>query len=93
MNKVSEAKFAVLYKTKKPLKVLMLKIPKCQKNQLLIKIKYSFICGSQMNEIYGYKGKDIYIPHVLGHEASGYVVDKGLNVNNFKKMIKYFCHG
>ena len=33
------------------------------KNQVLVKIVYSGICGSQIGEIIGVKGKDKYLPH------------------------------
>ena len=55
-------------------------IPKLKKNQLLIKIKYTSICGSQIFEISGLRGKDAYLPHLLGHEGAGIVVDKHKSV-------------
>ena len=51
MKKIENAKFAVLKNLNKPLKILNLKIPNCEKQQLLVKINYSFICGSQLNEM------------------------------------------
>ena len=84
MKNYYESRFAVLNKTGKPLLIKNLKIPKLENNQLLVKIKYSYICGTQMNEISGSKGADKYLPHTLGHEASGYVVDLGPNVKKFK---------
>jgi len=78
------SKFAILHKTKKPLLIKELKIPNLKKNQILVKIKYSYICGTQINEISGSKGKDKYLPHTLGHEASGYIVSLGSNVDKFK---------
>ncbi len=48
--------------------------------QVLVKIDYSGICGSQLGEIDGVKGPDPYLPHLLGHEASGYVMDTGVGV-------------
>ena len=84
MKNYYESRFAVLNKTGKPLLIKNLKIPKLENNQLLVKIKYSYICGTQMNEISGSKGVDKYLPHTLGHEASGYIVDLGPNVKKFK---------
>ena len=49
--------------------------------QVLVKIKYSGICGSQINEIDAVKGKDIYLPHLLGHEGSRIVEKIGLMVS------------
>jgi S-(hydroxymethyl)glutathione dehydrogenase / alcohol dehydrogenase len=40
-------------------------------------VQYSRICGSQIGEIYGVKGPDRYLPHLLGHEGAGTVLDVG----------------
>src|SRR5258708_25208594 len=53
--------------------------------QVLVKICYSGICGTQLNEIGGAKGDDKYLPHLLGHEGSGIVVDVGAGVKTVKK--------
>ena len=45
--------------------------------QVLVKLDYSGICGSQLGEISGVKGPDPYLPHLLGHEGSGTVIDVG----------------
>lgn len=45
--------------------------------QVLVKIERTAICGSQIGEITGIKGPDRYLPHLLGHEALGVVIDKG----------------
>jgi S-(hydroxymethyl)glutathione dehydrogenase / alcohol dehydrogenase len=56
--------------------------------QVLTKIYYSGICGKQIDEITGKgfdgRGKDPYIPHMLGHEGAGIVIDVGPGV---KKVI------
>lgn len=78
-------KAAVLNKLKKPLEVKNLKIPKLSKGQILVKIFYSGICRSQIFEIDGYRGKDKWLPHVLGHEGSGEVIDIGDGVKKIKK--------
>ena len=84
MKKYYKSKFAILKKIKKPLVIQNLRIPNPSENQLLVKIKYSYICGSQLNEIYGNKGNDKFLPHALGHEASGEVVKVGKKVSSFK---------
>ena len=78
-------KAAILYKINKPLEIKKINIPKLSKNLLLIKIKSTFICGSQINEWLGYRGKDKYLPHTLGHEASGEILMGGNNTSEFKK--------
>ncbi len=84
MKNYFTSQFAVLNKTNKPLLIKDLKIPKLKSNQVLVKIKYSFICGTQLKEIYGLKGVDKHLPHTLGHEASGYVEDFGNNISSLK---------
>jgi len=84
MEKKYKSKFAVLRKIKNPLVLENLKIPNPNTNQLLVKINYSYICGTQLNEINGNKGFDKFIPHTLGHEASGEVLKIGKEINNFK---------
>ena len=76
--------FAILNKIKKPLEIKTLKIPEPSRNQILVKVMYSYICGTQLNEINGKKGKDSYLPHTLGHEASGKILKIGANVEKFK---------
>ena len=90
MNNNFSSTFAVLRKIKKPLKIEELKTPNISDDQLLIKIEYTYICGSQINEIDGKKGKDKYLPHVLGHEASGKIVSVGKKVKKFKPKDKVF---
>lgn len=49
--------------------------------QVLVKVHHSGICGSQLGEIQGAKGEDRYLPHLLGHEASGVVQGIGPGVS------------
>jgi len=84
MVKEYKGDFAILNKIQKPLIFQNLGIPMPNDHQLLVKIKYTYICGTQLNEINGKKGNDKYLPHVLGHEASGVVLEIGKQVKNFK---------
>ncbi|MDC2995144.1 zinc-binding dehydrogenase [Prochlorococcus sp. AH-736-F09] len=52
--------------------------------QVLVKLEFSGICGTQLGEIDGVKGEDKYIPHLLGHEGSGVVKDIGPGVKTVK---------
>ncbi len=49
-------------------------------DQVLVKINYTGICGSQIMEYLGNRGKDKYLPHAFGHEASGRVLKVGKKV-------------
>ena len=82
---ISNVKCAVLEKINKPLKIHNIKFGKLKFGQVLVKIFYSGICGSQLMEVEGKRGKDIYLPHALGHEAVGKVIETGKGV---KKIIK-----
>jgi S-(hydroxymethyl)glutathione dehydrogenase/alcohol dehydrogenase len=53
--------------------------------QVLVRVHYSGICGAQINEIEGAKGPDRFLPHLLGHEGSGTVLDFGPGVKTVKK--------
>ncbi len=49
-------------------------------DQVLVKINYTGICGSQIMEYLGHRGKDNYLPHTFGHEAAGNVIKVGKKV-------------
>ncbi len=74
----------VLNKQKKDLLILNLDIPKVPKGYVLVKMIFSGICHTQLNEINGIFGEDKYLPHCLGHEGVGKIISKGNNVKNFK---------
>ena len=76
-----KTKAAVLYEINKPLQIEELTIPDLQPGQVLVKIAYSGVCRSQLNEIQGLKGEDNYLPHTLGHEGSGIVEAIGPGVS------------
>lgn len=78
-------KAAILVQQKQPLVIDEIHLPKTLScGQVLVKIAYSGICGSQLGEIDGVKGPDAYLPHLLGHEASGYAIDAGPGVKKVK---------
>jgi len=51
-----------------------------QVGQILVKMCTSGICGKQLEEIDGSRGQDPFLPHMLGHEGSGIVLDVGPGV-------------
>jgi S-(hydroxymethyl)glutathione dehydrogenase/alcohol dehydrogenase len=74
-------KAAILVETKQPLIVAEIDLPRELKyGQVLVKVHYSSICGSQINEIEGAKGEDKYLPHLLGHEGVATVIEVGAGV-------------
>ena len=77
-------KAAILTELKKPLIIEEIEIPDLTFGQVLVKILFTGICGSQLGEIDGKKGPDKYLPHLLGHEASGIVEAIGPHVTKVK---------
>jgi Zn-dependent alcohol dehydrogenase len=76
---------AILVEQNKPLVVDQVELPESlDVGQVLVKVQFSGICGSQLGEIDGAKGIDTYLPHLLGHEASGIVQAIGLGVKFVK---------
>ncbi len=75
---------AVLIRKKKLKLFSNISLPKLESKQVLVKMCYSGICGSQLFEINGYRGKDKFLPHMLGHEGTGIVKAIGKNVKNIK---------
>ena len=73
-------------KLNKPLKRLRnFRLPFTKNYHVLVKIMFSGLCGSQIMEMYGKRGKDIYLPHLLGHEGFAKVIKVGKKVKKVKK--------
>ena len=71
-------KAAILEKSRNPLIVDDVQLSgELLAGQVLVKMIYSGICGAQLNEIDAAKGPDKFLPHMLGHEGYGEVVDIG----------------
>jgi len=81
---------AILWQLNKPLLIEDIEIPTLKKGQVLVKIINSGICRAQYNEMIGLKGPDKFLPHLLGHEASGFIVDVSPGVKKIKKN-DYVC--
>ncbi|MDG2060220.1 MAG: zinc-binding dehydrogenase [SAR86 cluster bacterium] len=78
-------KAAVLVESGKPLQVDDINLPdRLEYGQVKVKILYSGICGAQINEIDAVKGPDKFLPHLLGHEASGQVLEVAEGVTTVK---------
>lgn len=52
--------------------------------QVLVKIAYSGVCHSQLMEVRGRRGNDPYLPHLLGHEGSGQIIEVGAGVTKVR---------
>ena len=87
MKKITKKKIkaAILVKIKKPLVIKKLEMPNIGDKQVLVKIFYSGICQSQIMEIDGGRNNNKYLPHMLGHEASGKIINIGSKVKKVKK--------
>ena len=79
------ARAAILVEQNKDLVIGEIQLPKALDiGQVLVDIRYSGICGSQLGEIDGVKGPDAWLPHLLGHEGSGHVLAVGPGVTFVK---------
>lgn len=76
---------AVLEKTGSPLLIKELTVPSLLPGQVLVKVLYSGVCRSQLMEVRGERGEDRWLPHLLGHEASGIVLGVGAGVSKVKR--------
>lgn len=86
-------KAAILSKINNKLQIKDIAInTKLKRGQVLVKLKYSGICGKQIDEISGVGGKDKFLPHLLGHEGSGVVKSAGPSVKKVKKNDKVILH-
>lgn len=86
-------KAAILVEQRKPLVIDEVELPtSLEVGQVLVKVHFSGICGSQLGEIDGAKGEDKFLPHLLGHEASATVVEIGPGVKHVKPGGKVVLH-
>lgn len=86
MIKIKTTKAAILVKSCSPLIIDEIELPSAlDYGQVLVKILYTSICGSQIGEIDAKKGVDTYLPHLLGHEACARVMQCGLGIKYVQK--------
>lgn len=71
---------AILVELGKPLELVDLEIPTLLSGQALVQMACSGVCHSQLLEARGHRGPDRFLPHALGHEASGIVREIGPGV-------------
>lgn len=83
INKTFKA--CVLTQTNQPLELMELQTPtELTSGQVIVKIKKAGLCRSQLMEARGLRGKDKFLPHLLGHEGVGYVVNTASDVTKVK---------
>ena len=83
---------AILVKQNAPLELDEVEIPPLEYGQVLVEMEVTRICGSQLGEIAGVKGPDPWLPHLLGHEAGGKVLETGPCVKTVKPGDKVVVH-
>lgn len=72
---------AVLTELGAPLELVeAIPVPDLRPGQVLARIAYSGVCMSQVMEQTGARGPDRWLPHMLGHEATGRVAAVGEGV-------------
>lgn len=74
----------VLVETGRPLELAELAIPALKSGQVLVEIACSGACGTQVMEARGLKGEDRWVPHCLGHEGTGTVLETGAAVTKVR---------
>lgn len=76
---------AILVAQNQPLVVDTIELPRqLDVGQVLVELKVSGICGSQLGEIDGVKGPDRYLPHLMGHEGFATVLAVGPGVKHVR---------
>jgi (R,R)-butanediol dehydrogenase/meso-butanediol dehydrogenase/diacetyl reductase len=73
---------AALYEGKKKIRIVDIPKPTPQKGEVLVKIKYTGICGSDLES---YKTGLYPPPVVMGHEIMGFIEELGAEVNKWKE--------
>ncbi len=76
---------AVLTALDAPLEIVAgIECPAPGVGQVLVKLAYSGVCHSQLMEVRGRRGVDKYLPHLLGHEGTGKVIEIGAGVTKVR---------
>lgn len=77
---------ALVLTEKEKMTVQEIKQPIINKQEVLVKVKYCGICGTDVHIFHGEPGSsEVAPPIILGHEFSGEIVEVGANVTTLKK--------
>ena len=87
-----KTKAAILTEINAPLILDEIEIPPLDVGQVLVDIQCSGICGAQLGEIAGVKGVDKFLPHLLGHEGGGIVLETGPGVTHVRQGDRVVMH-
>jgi len=83
---------AILVQQRQPLVIDEVEVPAIGYGQVLVEVAVTRICGSQLGEIDGVKGPDRFLPHLLGHEGGGTVLEIGPEVRHVKVGDRVVLH-
>ena len=83
---------AVLTELDSPLRLLDVEPQSLQLGQVKVKVLTSGICGAQLQELRGHKGNAKFLPHLLGHEGCGIVLEVGPGVTSCNVGDKVVMH-
>ena len=93
MALITSTEAAILASSNMPLVIANIELPhELKSGQVLVKLIASGICGAQINEIDAIKGPDLFLPHLLGHEGYGEVIEKGPGVTKIQPGDKVILH-
>lgn len=84
-------KAAVMHATGTPLSVEDVPVPQIGPDEVLIETRTSGICGTDLHILEGH-GYVPPLPHILGHEPSGVVVEVGKDVSGFRSGDRVVPH-
>ncbi len=70
----------VLRKVGAPLPVEDVELPPLAGGQVLVRMQLAAVCHSQKLEVFGGRGEDRFLPHLIGHEGVGIVEEVGPGV-------------
>ncbi|KAG7885909.1 hypothetical protein KL938_000941 [Ogataea parapolymorpha] len=85
MTSIPKTQKAVVFETNGgPLLYKDIPVPQPKPNEILVNVKYSGVCHTDLHAWKGDWPLDTKLPLVGGHEGAGVVVAKGANVTNFE---------
>ena len=63
-----------------------------ERGQVLAKVRFTSLCGTQLEEIFTSSRNGKYMPHLFGHEASAEVIAVGADVTNISPGERVVIH-